>query len=69
MEEAYLKRMIMATVFNVHEIYFQGENSSELLRNIIVWLHKNPLFTVLSVQTNVDYEATIRYIDIGEHEL
>lgn len=67
MEEVSLKRMIMALVFQTHAIYFQGENSSELLKNIIVWLHKNPMFTVLSVETNVDYEATICYIDTGEH--
>lgn len=54
-------------VYHEHVLTIQGCTVTELIARIIIWLDRNPLITVLNVQTQGDCMAHIKYIDTGEN--
>lgn len=69
MEAIELGEITRHSVYYEDVIVIQGFDVASLIARVIVWLHENPLFTVLDVEAQGNSQVRLRYIDTGEHIL
>lgn len=67
MESIEQGEITRSSVYHEDTITIQGFDTANLIANVIVWLHGNPLLTVLDVEAWGSHQIRLRYIDMGEH--